>query len=104
MPRKGAEKPPKGLAKHGETLWKRTMMGSKALQHDLELLETACQLLDRIHQCRSSLATDGLVSHGRYGQPIAHPLIEIEARAMSEFRACLKMLGLHEQVPKGVML
>jgi P27 family predicted phage terminase small subunit len=104
MHKKRLIRAPKGLAKQGKTLWERTMMGSKALQHDLELLESACRLLDRIHQCRELLATDGLTSRGRYGQIVMHPAIEIEARAMAEFRACLKMLGLHEQVPKGVML
>jgi P27 family predicted phage terminase small subunit len=101
MPRRGTEKPPKGLAKHGETLWKRTMGGARASQHDLELLESACRLLDRIHQCRETLATDGLTSRGRYGQIVMHPAVEIEGRAMSEFRQCLKALGLYEQVPKG---
>jgi P27 family predicted phage terminase small subunit len=90
---------PKGLGKHGQSLWKATMKGAKASEHDLALLETACRLLDRIHSCRGRLATEGLTVTGRYGQIVAHPLIEIERGAMAEFRACLKLLGLHEQVP-----
>jgi P27 family predicted phage terminase small subunit len=101
MRSKRAIKAPQGLQKWGKTLWISTMTGAKAKQHDLELLETARRLLDRIHECRDTLATDGLVSRGRYGQLIQHPLIEVERTAMAEFRQCLKMLGLHEQVPKG---
>lgn|SRR5215510_137398 len=101
MSRRRAIKAPKGLQKWGRNLWTCTMTGARAKQHDLELLETACRLLDRIHQCRETLATDGLVSRGRYGQLIQHPLIEVERTAIAEFRQSLKMLGLHEQVPKG---
>jgi P27 family predicted phage terminase small subunit len=90
---------PKDLGKRGQSLWKATMKGAKASEHDLALLETACRLLDRIHECRDRLAKDGLVVAGRYGQLVAHPLIEIERAAMAEFRACLKLLGLHEQIP-----
>lgn len=94
---------PKGLGKHGRSLWKLTLKGAKASEHDLVLLETACQLLDRIHNCRARLAKEGLTTVGRYGQPVAHPLIEIERGAMCEFRAILKLLGLHEKVPVGVL-
>ena len=90
---------PKDLGKHGKSLWKSTMKGSRASEHDLALLETACQLLDRIHDCRERLLKEGLTVKGRYGQPIAHPLVEIERVSMAEFRACVKLLGLHEQVP-----
>jgi P27 family predicted phage terminase small subunit len=92
---------PKGLGKWGQSLWKATLKGAKAAPHDLVLLETACQLLDRIHTCREGLAKEGLTVTGRYGQPVAHPLIEIERGAMAEFRALLKLLGLHEKVPAG---
>ena len=101
MSRRRAIKAPKGLQKWGKDLWTCTMTGARAKQHDLELLATACHLLDRLHLCRETLATDGLVSRGRYGQLIQHPLLEVERCAMTEFRQCLKMLGLHEQVPKG---
>jgi P27 family predicted phage terminase small subunit len=94
---------PKGLGKFGQNLWKATMKGAKASEHDLALLETACQLLDRIHNCRDRLAKEGLTTVGRYGQPVTHPLVEVERSAMAEFRACLKLLGLHEQVPKGMI-
>jgi P27 family predicted phage terminase small subunit len=93
---------PKGLGKHGQSLWKATMTGAKASEHDLALLETGCALLDRVHSCRDRLATEGLTVNGRYGQPVAHPLIEIERGAMAEFRAILKLLGLHERVPGGI--
>jgi P27 family predicted phage terminase small subunit len=94
---------PKGLGKHGQNLFRATMKGAKASEHDLALLETACRLLDRIHDCRHRLATEGLTVNGRYGQPVAHPLVEIERAAMAEFRACLKLLGLHEKVPTGII-
>jgi P27 family predicted phage terminase small subunit len=102
MSSKRTTKAPQGLQKWGNNLWKCTMTGARAKQHDLELLETACRLNDRIHACRATLATDGLVSRGRYGQLIQHPLIEVERTAMAEFRQCLKMLGLHEQASTGV--
>jgi P27 family predicted phage terminase small subunit len=95
-------KPPVNMGKQGRKLWIATMKGAKAAEHDLVLLETACRSLDRLHICRARLATEGLTMAGRYGQPVAHPLIEIERVAAAEFRAALKLLGLHKQIPKGV--
>jgi P27 family predicted phage terminase small subunit len=93
-------KPPESLEKWGKNLWKHTMNNAQAAQHDLELLETACRSLDRLHICRERLSTEGLTVKGRYGQPVAHPLIEIERVAAAEFRAALKLLGLHKQIPE----
>jgi len=94
-------KVPEMLGKHGLKLWKSTMNGAKASPHDLLLLETACRLADRIEECRRTVARDGLTSTGRHGQLIAHPLLEVESRAMVEFRACLKLLGLADKIPSG---
>jgi P27 family predicted phage terminase small subunit len=94
-------KAPEKLGKWGRKLWLSTMKGSKAAEHDLALLETACRLIDRIHECRDRLAKEGLTVAGRYGQIVAHPLVEIERAAMAEFRQCLKLLGLHEEIPRG---
>jgi P27 family predicted phage terminase small subunit len=96
-----AHKPPEMLGKHGLKLWKAILNGAKAAPHDLVLLETACKLADRIEQCRQTVAKDGLTSRGRYGQLVAHPLLEVEGRAMTEFRACLKLLGLADKIPQG---
>jgi P27 family predicted phage terminase small subunit len=90
--------PPK-LGKWGRKLWLSTTKGARILEHDLQLLESACRLADRIQQCRTRLASEGLTVKGRYGQLVAHPLVEIERTASAEFRACLKLLGLHEQIP-----
>jgi len=96
-----AAKPPANLGKQGRKLWVATMKGAKASEHDLVLLETACRALDRLHICRERLGVEGLTVTGRYGQAVAHPLIEIERVAATEFRAALKLLGLHKQIPKG---
>jgi P27 family predicted phage terminase small subunit len=92
---------PESLGKHGLKLWKSTMTGARATPQDLVVLETACRLLDRIHDCREILAKEGLTSKGRFGQLVMHPALEIERYAMAEFRACLKLLGLADQIPKG---
>src|ERR1700752_860662 len=95
-------KTPEGLGKHGQSLRKATMRGAKSNEHDRVLLETACRLLDRIHACRARVAKEGLTSKGRFGQLVMHPALEIERHAMAEFRACIKLLGLHTQIPGAI--
>ena len=99
--KKSQTRVPKGLGDRGRRLWKATMnAGTRADEHDRQLIETACRLADRIDQCREILARDGLTSRGRYGQLVQHPLVEVERSAMAEFRQCLKLSGLSRQIPQ----
>jgi P27 family predicted phage terminase small subunit len=97
-------KAPKDLGERGLGLWNAVMKLNKGLkisQHEYLMLETLCHLADRIAECRASLKVQGLVSKGRYGQPISNPLLETEARSMAEFRHIVKLLGLSPEVARG---
>jgi P27 family predicted phage terminase small subunit len=98
-------KHPTDLGERGRGLWTAVMHVNKGLkisQQEYLLLETLCHLADRIAECRSALKVQGLVSKGRYGQPISNPLLETEARSMAEFRHIVKLLGLAPEVTGGV--
>lgn len=68
-------KAPTGLAPSGKALW-REVTGEYTLRPDeLEVLESACRLADRIDQLEAALAADDLIVAGSRGQPAVNPLV-----------------------------
>lgn len=62
-------------------------------QHQ-ELLLEAARCLERIDQAREAIAVDGLFTSDRFGQPKAHPAVEVEATNRRLFRSLVRELGL----------
>jgi hypothetical protein len=79
---------PVGLGPRGRRFWRRLSDAFELSDAELELLSEACRVLDAIDGMSSQLVTDGLMSTGSAGQPIAHPLVA-EIRAQRDLLARL---------------
>ena len=85
----------KNLKTHGAALY-------AAIQKEFDLSEpssealllTACQCLDRIHECRAFIEAEGLLVQDRFGQSKPHPLVVVERDARGQMMTAIKQLGL----------
>ena len=94
-----SEKPPRGLSRQAQQLWKRLTDEFDFDDAGLILLLTCLQAHDRMIEARKILKLEGLVSKDRWGQPRVHPLTVVERDARSQFMQGLKLLGVH--IPDG---
>jgi phage terminase small subunit len=67
-----------------------------AVDTDAQLahLAVACGAMDRLSQCRTAIAKDGLTIEKKDGDPVAHPLLKVESAARSAFQAAMRALRL----------
>ena len=61
---------------------------------DLIAFEAMCQAVDRMRAAANVLRRDGVTSEGSMGQVRAHPALDIERQAASEFRQWATRFGL----------
>lgn len=61
---------------------------------EMELLRQACVALDRADEAAAIIATDGPVTHDRYGGAKAHPACDIESRSRALFARLVAQLGI----------
>lgn len=87
-------KPPATLGKTGRSFWS-AVLGEYELvdTHDLARLATAAQTLDRLDECATVLAAEGLFVDGRYGSK-PHPAAILEDRLKQTFLRTVRELGL----------
>jgi len=82
-------KPPHGLGKAGQKLW-RHVASNYDLMGNEPVLEELCRVTDRLAEVRERIAKDGLIdSKGR-----KHPLAELEPKLSGQFRMLWRLLGL----------
>jgi phage terminase small subunit len=65
---------------------------------ELALFELACQGVDDVAMARETIARDGVVSVGRYGQPIAHPAVAIARAAEANVARIVGQLNVIDPV------
>jgi P27 family predicted phage terminase small subunit len=87
--------PPRVLAPHGRSLW-------DAIQAEYgindapgrELLQLACEALDRAQQLADAVAADGVVVHTAKGEVRTHPAVKEELACRAFVAKALSRLGL----------
>lgn len=79
--------PPKGLQKRGRAFWRKVFDAElDPTDAELELLLELCRALDEAEALHAVIATDGPMSTGSKGQPVAHP-------AAVELRQCRQVIS-----------
>src|SRR5690554_5852798 len=87
--------PPKTLGHDGRTLW--TNLRNEYDISDsgsLAVLQSLCETVDRLNECRETIARDGLTVEGSGGQPRPHPLLQVEAESRRALLAHSRALRL----------
>lgn len=86
---------PKGLSAESRKLWLR-LTGIYEFDDPAArvILRTALQARDRIEEARKQVKRDGITVQNRYGMPVAHPALNIEASARRQMLLAFKELGL----------
>jgi len=86
---------PKHLNQTGCTFWRSVLREYEFDKtHDYELLDQACECLDRIEQCRQAIKDDGLFQKDRYDRPVEHDAAKTERAQKKLFLSIIRELGL----------
>lgn len=94
--REDVPEPPVPLADDGWRLWRGVLAEFDLAAHERELLGQACILVDFIMVADAKLAREGLMSTGRYHQPVPHPLLKVQVEHRRQLAALLSQLGLSD--------
>src|SRR5689334_5758055 len=93
---------PKHLSASSRKLWAEITAGFVLEPTEVEVLRLALEAVDRCEEARQVLATDGIVSTGRYGQKLAHPAVAIERDSRIAAARLFKQLALPEALNESV--
>lgn len=93
--------PPDHLGTRGRSFWTTVLSQYDIAGADLNLLQSACELLDRSHSARLLIETEGLTVQDRFGQAKSHPAVDIERSSLLGFVRIARELGLHVEVPES---
>lgn len=66
---------PRGLSDKALRLWKGVTTDFTLREDEYETLEHACREIDLIDALQARLDSDGVMTTGSMGQPVAHPLL-----------------------------
>ena len=86
MARDRAPKVPSGISPRSSRLWRAVVAEYELSDAELEVLRSACEQLDRADEAAAILKRHPLVVVDRYGNPRAHPAIEVERKARGVIR------------------
>ena len=92
-------KPPPGLSARARRLWADVLADHELAPAEMELLRSACEVLDRADAAAVVVKREGVTVLDRYGSPKAHPAADIETRSRSLFAALIRQLDvkLHDE-------
>ncbi len=93
-------KPPEALSKRSKLLWRRLLGEYGFGVHELELLQSALEALDRMAEAKAILDREGIITRDRFGAPRKHPAVSIEEQARIAFVRGMRELAL--EVPTDV--
>lgn len=97
-----APRPPQTLGAAGRALWRAVLDGYDLDAGELRILELACEARDDAASARLAIVADGVVSHGRYGQPIAHPAVQMARQAEASVSRLLGQLNVIDPIIRPV--
>ena len=82
MAPKSTKKPPDSLGKHGRKQWKLALEEFNVTsEHNFNVLEHACRMLDVAADARDQVAQHGLLVKDRFGQLRENPAAATERQA-----------------------
>ena len=99
MGRKSNPPPPKHLSRESKGWWRQVVSDYDLERHHLKLLQSACEAWDRVAEARALIERDGIVVEDRFGQPKAHPAVDIERHNRALFARMLRELALDVEEP-----
>ncbi len=94
-----AVEPPEHLSADSRTWWRSIVADFVLEAHHVRLLQGCCESWDRAETARRRVAREGVFINDRFGQPKAHPGVDVERKARDQFRFLLRELGLDVAPP-----
>ena len=88
---------PAHLRDAGREHWQSVLSTFTFAEHDLPMLQSACEQLDRAAEARVIIAKEGVTTTDRFGQSKEHPACAIERAAHLAFVRIERELAL--QIP-----
>ncbi|HET8597725.1 MAG TPA: P27 family phage terminase small subunit [Castellaniella sp.] len=89
------KKAPSTLGQSGKKLWRDLQVEYDITDAaSLAILQSLCETVDRLAECRKTIKADGLTVPGSGGQPRPHPLLQTEAEARRALLAHSRALRL----------
>jgi P27 family predicted phage terminase small subunit len=90
--------PPKEIGEIAQAVWREIgpdLVDVGVLRSsDLIAFEAMCQSVQRMRDAAAVIKQDGVISEGSTGQKRAHPALDIERQAATEFRQWATRFGL----------
>ena len=93
--------PPKHLSKEAKQLWSDILEDYDLESHHLKLLQSMCEVWDRIVEARERVKKDGAYYTDRFDQPREHPALKIEKDNRILLARLLRKLNLDLEVSDG---
>jgi P27 family predicted phage terminase small subunit len=100
-PRLPPVRAPRGLSAESRTLWRALVSQYSFEPHHLQILERACESLDRLRQAQAAIAKDGAYVRDRFGGLKAHPGVAVERDSQNAFLRAVRELGLDIEAPES---
>lgn len=92
-------RPPKHLRGEAAAFWRRISREYDLLAHDFALLQGACEALQRAQEAREQVEQDGAYHEDRFGQPRAHPALQVERQSREQAEKFIRALCLDGDEP-----
>ncbi|HUF69824.1 MAG TPA: P27 family phage terminase small subunit [Longimicrobiales bacterium] len=92
--------PPEGLSLLAGEFWRVTVAEYEFEPHHLRLLDGAAKAWDRAEAAHAEVEAAGMTFVDRFGQPRAHPAVDIERHYRTLFASLMRELGL-DRAPAG---
>ena len=86
--------PPHHLTDEAKRFWASVSGFFQLEPHEAKLLQSACEVWDRLQEARQLIAAEGMVQVDRFDQRKPHPAVGIERDCRAAFASALKQLGL----------
>src|SRR5690348_11282125 len=91
--------PPGHLKTAGREHWQSVLAMFTFSEHDLPMLQSACEQLDRAAEARAIIDRDGVTIKDRFGVTKEHPAVAIERNAHLAFVRIERELALQTPAP-----
>jgi P27 family predicted phage terminase small subunit len=95
--------PPSHLSPDGKVLFTKVTCDYQLEEHQLRLLQLACEAWDLAQEARAQIAKDGITIEGREGGIRQHPCVAVARDSSCRFAALIRQLGFDEEDVPPVM-